>query len=38
MDIAAIAAIAKEVKINAKAKQTGNDKKSLVLFNHRLQL
>ncbi|KAL5258314.1 hypothetical protein ACHWQZ_G008968 [Mnemiopsis leidyi] len=33
MDIAAIAAIAKEVKINAKAKQTGNDKKTTELSN-----
>jgi len=33
MDVAAIAAIAKEVKINAKAKQTGNDKTSTELGN-----
>ncbi|XP_063680219.1 uncharacterized protein LOC134815597 isoform X2 [Bolinopsis microptera] len=33
MDIAAIAAIAKEVKINARAKQTATDKKSTELSN-----
>eukprot|EP00116_Pleurobrachia_bachei_P015860 sb/3476122/ len=30
MDVSAIAAIAKEVRINAKAKETGNDKATLV--------
>jgi len=33
MDVAAIAAIAREVKINAKAKQTGNDTTSQELGN-----
>ena len=32
MDVSAIAAIAKEVRINAKAKETGNDKTTLVLL------
>ena len=32
MDVSAIAAIAKEVRINAKAKETGNDKATLVLL------